>query len=192
MAVAAAKKNTTTAKATVRNPARKMLVGGRGKKTTRRRTNTPAKTVKARRRRSYRRNPSPTTNAVLFAIGGALVINAFDYVVTRFVPQISNTIRILGKAGAGWAIGKWGKKYIGNYADIAQNALWLAAALDVWDAYVAPFVNQWLGGSPTATAPVVSTQQIQDTSTGQLGMRYNLADGNQIDYFPEGSMGYAS
>jgi hypothetical protein len=187
MATATTRKRTTPAKAQVRNPARKMLVGGR-KRTTRRRTSAVKTPVRRARRTTYRRNPSASSSSVLFAIGGALVISVFDYGITRFLPQISNPLRIGGKVAAGWALGKYGKKLLGNWASVGETALYLAAAIDLINVYLKPTVFGWLGGSD---APVVGTQKIKDTATGQLGMRYHLADGNAVDRFPSQQAAYA-
>ena len=193
MAAKATAKPSTTAM--VKNPAggRTQFVTsgkdkGKGKgKTTGKKNPETANIVKSKGK-TYKRNPSETTSGILFAVGGALVINGLDELINRFAPAISNPIRIGGKVTAGWAIGRWGKKYIGSWAGIAQNALWLAAAMDAMEVYVKPLFS----GFFTTSAPkVVGTDQIRNTDTGQLGMRIYLSDGNQADFWDETGMNYA-
>ncbi len=195
---AATKAKTNTAKAnthksTVSNPSggrryhvgggsrRKTNIRGRGASRSNRRRNPATGTTTTARRKTYRRNPSPTTNAALFAIGGALVVYGFDLLVGKLAPTISTPLRIGGAVAAGFAIGKWGKKYLGTWADIAQAALWFKAALDGWSSYIAPIANGYLGIS-SGTA-IVAQQQVQNTQTGQLGTRLFLNDGNTVDVF---------
>lgn len=193
MATATAKANTakanTAQKSTVSNPSgRKYHVGsGRGRTNNRgrggkgRSNRRNPGTTTTNRRKTYRRNPSPTTNAALFAIGGALVVYGFDLLVNKLAPTISTPLRIGGAIAGGWVIGRFGKKYLGTWADIAQAALWFKAALDGWTSYISPIVNNYLGiGSGLA---VTAQQQVQNTQTGQLGMRLFLNDGNYIDVF---------
>lgn len=199
-AVRRAKRRTNTAtqhRSTVRNPStsgRRLLVGGRRKTTAaprrrRRRTNPASMALVKRataRRTSYRRNPSDNTSDLIFAFGGALAINAFDYAINRIAPSISAPLRIGGKVAAGWAFGQYGKKVpvIGNFAPVIRKALYLAAALDAFAVWVAPMVAGWLG-SVSAPAAITGQQQVQNTATGEMGMRYHLQDGSAFDVFDQ-------
>lgn len=189
----AGRKPNTSAVKNPTNPGRRLLVGGRSKSTRRRGTTSrrrnPTTAIRTRRRTSYRRNPSETVSGLMFAAAGALVINGFDEVVNRFAPSMNGTIRIIGKAGAGYAIGNWGKKFLGSWATIAQNALWLAAALDVFQTYIRPALGGYLTSSEQPA--VVATQPVQNTTTGQLGQRLFLDNGNTMDVFDDGMSQYA-
>ncbi len=170
-----------THKSLVKNPPRSGFLRKPAARKAAAKTN-PVKSRKPIRR--YRRNPSPTTNAIVFALGGALTINVIDEAVRRFMPTISAPISVGLKLGAGWAIGKYGSKLLGSWAGIAQNALYLAAALTAIDQWVKPL----LPGFFTTTAAVnqpqpVSQQQVTNPATGELGMRYALSDGNIVDVF---------
>jgi hypothetical protein len=165
-----------------------LLVGGRKKATTRRRRrrNPPTATAKrVIRRAGFRRNPSPNTNDLLFAFGGALAINAFDYAINRIAPSLSAPLRVGGKIAAGWAFGAYGKKMpvVGGFSETIRKALYLAAALDAFAVWVAPTVAGWLGsvGKPVITAQ----QQVQNTATGELGTRYFTNDGSAFDVFDQ-------
>lgn len=126
------------------------------------------------------RNPGPIANALLFAVGGAIALKSFDLGMAKLSPGLSTPITIAVKVGAGFAIDTYGRRYLGQWAGIAANALYLSAALSAWDQWVAPRLPASLTG---AAAPITATQPIQNTATGQLGTRYIMADGNYADAF---------
>lgn len=172
----------TSHKSLVKNPPRSGFLRKPAARKAVSKTN-PAKSRKPVRRRSYRRNPSPTTNAIVFALGGALTINVIDEAVRRFMPTISAPISVGLKLGAGWAIGKYGSKLLGGWAGIAQNALYLAAALTAIDQWVKPLLPGFFTTAAVNQPQPVAQQQITNPSTGQLGIRYALSDGNLVDIY---------
>jgi hypothetical protein len=181
--MATAAKKRTPNKSFAANPPKSRYKAPATKTNPKRRKSSASKTMhsRSRRRKNYQRNPSISGNAAIMAIGGAFVLLGFNELVARFAPSVSQTIRIVGKAAAGWAVGRYGRKYLGSWATVVQGALWLTAASEALQVWVVPQLPAgWItNGQP----PVVSQQQIQNPNTGQLGTRYNLADGNSIDVY---------
>ena len=189
----ASSKRTTSARHTTaaHNPAKstsRYAAKSNGRKTTRRASTRKTTT---RRRRSYRRNPSDVANAAIVAIGGAATLLIFNELVARVAPTITGTVKGLSKAAAGWAVGLWGRKYLGTWASVVQTALWLSAASDAIQEWVVPSLPAGLITSAATQQQVVGQQAVQNTTTGQTGTRYTLSSGDTFDVF-DGSMAAAS
>lgn len=148
----------------------------------------PAST-QTKSKRKYTRNPgsSALLSTIIASFAGAGVINLFDFIINYFVPTIPGTVRTGSKFVLGVAALWYGNKtpFVGKYAPVVGSSLLLAGSLDLWGNYVMPRLTQWLG---VATPVVVAQKQIT-TETGELGVEYELSDGNYIQMIPEGSGG---
>lgn len=165
------------------------LPGNAGRKPpAKRKPNAPAATPKPKNTyRRARNNPGDMGNAALLAIGGGLVIGFVNLALTQFLPQLSVAVTVGALAAAGLLIGWYGKKipFIGQFAGVIWGAFWLLAFIKAWDAWIAPWLMGLFGMSTAPAIPgTLTTQQIKDTSTGEIGMRYNLVSGEALDYFP--------
>lgn len=198
-----------TQKATVRNPATKLLPGAtvkkkpikkKGQTVTRKNTTTTKKRI-------YKRNPANSTmSELLVAFGGALVINSFDLGVNYFFPTVSGLVRTGAKFGLGWLVGTYGSKmpFIKNFAPLIKSALWIAGALDVVSTYAVPYALQTLGVAiPTATnaaqaaansaAPQLIAAPVQvQTPSGEMGYLYQYDNGDQAILIDERQQAYAA
>lgn len=137
----------------------------------------PAKAAPANKnKKPYTRNTATTQlfGSALAALGGAAIITGFDFVVNQYAPQISGTIRTVVKAGAGVGFLLFGKKIpvIGAYSQPIGAAFMLAAGLDVFGNVVIPQLVAWL--SPASAPKEVITEK------GELGMQYQLPNGDQL------------
>ncbi|MGI8642388.1 MAG: hypothetical protein ACR2MG_20865 [Pyrinomonadaceae bacterium] len=174
----AAKKNTSL----VANPGGSSPVA-RAKATTTK-TNAAQKTAGAQktsivRKKAVRRNPTGSVliNTLIAAFGGALAITGFDFTVNYFMPQISTTVRTLGKFGAGFLVGQYGKKLplIGSYAGGISNTLYLFGFVDLLANHVVPRVLPLLSQRAASTA----APKIVQTASGEMGALIDMPDGSQ-------------
>lgn len=199
MATAAKRKTTPRTTAAMKNPSgtgQYRIAGGTKTATAARKntssaiakrgTSAAAKANPPKKRKNYRRNPSPAMSSVLFAVAGAIALKTFDLGIgqlsSRLGLNLVGTMGIGAKVGVGFLVGSYGRKYLGSWADIASKALYLSAALSAWDQWVAPRLPAALGGTAPA-ATVVATQPVQNQETGQLGTRYIMGDGTYADAF---------
>ena len=167
-----------TAKGTTAATKKKGTATTAAKKTT---GSAAAKTsTQKKNQRSYTRNGTAASliGSGMAAFGGAAVITGVDLLVNQYAPNLSTGIRTGVKIVGGVAFKMWGKKIpvVGAYSDTIGNALLLAGALDVLGNTVVPYVVNWLAPAP---APV----QIKDPATGQLGMQYQMPNGEVMQVF---------
>jgi hypothetical protein len=187
MATAAAKAKKPANKSLAANPAQstyKAPAKGTSKAPAKNTSTAVAKKPAAKKPRA---NPSPIISAAILAIGGALTVVAFDEAVNRIMPSLSAPFRIGAKFAVGLAIGSYGSKipvigkFLGPWARVIQGALWFSAAYDGFNAYIRPMLGGWL--TPLGGVQITSQESVRDPATGQMGMRFRLADGNSFDVF---------
>lgn len=171
--MATRKKGTTTR---AKNPGGLRVTGG-GKKPAAKRSTAVAKRTNGRKKPGYRRNPSPGANILLFAVGGVVVVKAFDAIVRYLAPTLAAPISIGLMAAGAFGVHAYGRKLLGSWADVVACGLGIFAVARAWDAWVNPLLPAVLGGSPQ----IISTAAIKDNSTGQIGTRFYLNDGNYAD-----------
>lgn len=137
----------------------------------------------ARRKRPVKRNTAASNiiSTVFAAFIGASGIVGFDVVVNWLAPQLSATIRTIGKFSAAFLIGHYGRKMpvIGRYSDTISKTLYVFAAADVLANHLVPLIMPYLNKAKMAVLPPPPPQQLVRTETGELGALIQMPDGSQ-------------
>ena len=191
-----AQAKTTKPTAFVKNTASRLALKGNVAKSSTVRKNTAKrattkKPVRSKRRPLRRNSAGSATAGLLAAFGGALVINGFDMVINRFLPNTSGMIRTIAKFGGGFLVGMYGSKVplIRGFAPTISAALYLAGALDLVSTYLMPKLTDLLdSGLSTVSnaispAQVVAATTVQDKTSGELGRAYTLSNGQSFEVY---------
>lgn len=185
------KKNTSL----MQNPASRVTLGSKKTTATRKTTSSRGRTTNRKnpttmvKKRRYRRNTAAAGAAALFATAfgallGAIGINFFDFGVNRLAPTTSAGIRTGVKAAIGTGLLLFGNKlpFGRSYAPVIGGAFMLAASLDFVASYLMPTVTNLF--APSAPALQITSSAPGVTTTGEMGMIHQLANGGTLEVLP--------